>query len=148
VAEGHSKSVTDSTGMMVLVLRNCRERVTILGFRCGSDGGAAGEVDLGTLEAQMTTAGDALRLKLLGLRSTFACAGSLRVQLEGYFLGHIGRRLCNVRASELPLEGVLFAHGKFGSEPFYDVYVGSGRHSYKIPAPWRLHFHHKATFSC
>lgn|GEM_PF-2510400 len=137
------------SGSMVLDFENCREHVTVLGFRCSSTAQQTGPVRTNTLGAQLMRGTENVpKIVFLGLRVSFKCAGVLKFSNEGFLVGHLDRRQCNNKASEYALAPVLFAHGAIGSEPFYDIYTNADKRTYKIPGPWQMEFRRGATLRC
>jgi hypothetical protein len=139
----------EAAGSAVFEVGDCREAVTGLGFRCSSPMLAPGHMRTGRLGAQlMRGSGNTPKIEFLGLRVSFRCANVLKFSIEGFLVGHLDRRQCNMEARKLALAPVLFAHGQIGSAPFYDVYTDADEKSYQLPGPWPMEFRRPVTLAC
>ena len=136
-------------GSSVLELRNCRERVTVFGFRCSSSVGQVGPVRTSRMGTEVKWgSGKVPKVVFLGLRARFKCGQSLNFYVEGFLVGHLDREDCNSRSSAYLLEPVLFAHGGIGNEPAYDISVDANARTYKVPTPWQMKFERDVTLTC
>jgi hypothetical protein len=135
---GHFKAET--TGPTVLELQGCREHVTVIQFRCHRSAASVHPVRSSPLGTHLVEGGGLSRLKFLGLRMSFACAGIPSFNVEGYLVGRLGRPECTDGAGGYLLSPILFAHGQMGAGPIYDVYVDAERKTYGIHPPWRIRF--------
>lgn len=146
---GNGQYRTPTIGVTALELDECREQVTVFHFRCSSTGQPNRPARTNPLQTQvMTGAGGEPKLQFMNTRLSLVCAGALRFHVEGYLISHIDQQQCNSRDSKYQVEPVLFAHGRIGSGPLYDVYVDSDDSTYRVPGPWRMQFSHNVILRC
>jgi hypothetical protein len=142
-------SLDRRSGSSLLILKNCRERVTVFNFRCSNSKAHVGTVHTSPMGTELRPGADQdPKIVFLGLRATFRCARVMKFYVEGFLVGHLDRSQCNAKRFEYPIEPVLFAHGGIGSEPAYDIYVDANTETYKVPTPWQMRFRHNVTLEC
>lgn len=142
--------MSTSVGTTAIRFSGCREEVTPFTFGCINAGGPLGTIETNALSTTTYEEGRNRGLQFGGLEMSFVCGGLAKaLHIEGYLIGEIDPRACDVEERRFPIRMELIGHGREGTGSNYDVFVdGYGNEQYEFSPPWNLEFDGAAGFSC